>query len=58
MAVSLIKKETKRTFILRIRKRKLNFLKHIMRKGYLESLTLIGDIKGKRDRVGSNRPPT
>lgn len=42
------KMEKKRTLIINIRKRELNFLGHIKRKERLENLTLPGDIDGHR----------
>ncbi|MCH9665805.1 MAG: hypothetical protein K0U41_08180 [Gammaproteobacteria bacterium] len=41
---------TKRKLINKIRKRQLQFLGHIMRKGKLENLSLTGKIEGKRSR--------
>lgn len=40
----------KRTLILKIRKRELKFLRHLMRKEGLEEFTFKGHIRGKRDR--------
>lgn len=50
MSNDLEKMETKKTLILNIRKRELNFLGHIIRKVGLENLILTGQIGSKRDR--------
>lgn len=40
----------KKIFILTIRKRRLTFVGHIIRKGGMENVTLKGDVEVRRDR--------